>query len=119
MVGRTMKYIATFLLAVCVVACQTSPAPSGFRPAGPPKPVTFGGGNGLSYATAVVVHASDKGSGVKSEYDYIRAHYPGHHFISQALAFDHGKSYDIMTFTSADRKKHVLYFDISEYLGRL
>lgn len=118
---RRMKTFCTLLVTLALAACETPSSTtntSGLRPAGPSKPVTFGGGDGSSYEKAIVVHASGESTGVHSEYDYIKAHYPGYHFISQALVNHKEKAYDVMTFTDAHGKKHVLYFEISEYLGR-
>ena len=124
-----MKALVALLAALSLVGCETptSTSPSaptagnagGLRPAGPRKAVSFGGGNGSSYKKAIVVHASDEKDGVHAEYEYIRAHFPGSRFKSQALAFENGKAYDIMTFADAAGKKQVLYFDISEYFGRM
>ena len=120
-----MKFPVSLLAALALVACETPttstrPAQTGgLRPPGPAKPVTFSGGNGSSYKTAIVVHASDEKSGVHSEYEYIRAHYPGAQFRGQVLALENGKSYDVMTFLDGSGKKRVLYFDIGEYFGRI
>ena len=83
-----------------------------------PSGVTFGGGDGSSFARAIVVHARGELSGVPAEYAYIRARYPGYRFIMQQLVFHGRRSYDLMTFKSADGKKHLLYFDITEYFGK-
>jgi hypothetical protein len=113
-----MKYLVFLLTICCLAACQTPPSTVTASAPAASRGVTFSGGNGSSFETAIVVNARDEISGVRSEYDYIRARYPGYRFISQALAPHGGKTYDIMTFKSADGKKHVLYFDISKYFGR-
>ena len=113
-----MKHLLFLLPICCLVACQAPTSSSTVSASAATGGVTFSGGNGSSFETAIVVNARDEISGVRSEYDYIRARYPGYHFMSQALAPHGGKTYDIMTFKSADGKKHVLYFDISKYFGR-
>lgn len=117
-----MKSFGVLVVTLALVACETPSSNTktgGFLPPLPAKPTTFSGGNGSSYKTAIVVHASSEATGVPAEYAYIKAHYPGYRFISQGLSFEHGKSYDIMTFADSHGKKHVLYFDISEYFGRM
>jgi hypothetical protein len=122
MLQRHMKSFGVLVVTLALVACETPSSNTktgGLLPALPTKPTTFSGGNGSSYKTAIVVHASSEVTGVPAEYAYIKAHYPGYRFISQGLSFEHGKSYDIMTFADSHGKKHVLYFDISEYFGRM
>jgi hypothetical protein len=117
-----MKPFVSLFITVLLVACETPSSSTGtasLRPALPAKRVTFGGGAGSSYKTAIIVHASSEATGVPAEYAYIKVHYPGYHFISQGLSFEHDKSYDMMTFADAHGNKHVLYFDISEYYGRM
>ena len=73
---------------------------------------------GSSCATAIIVPAINEISGVNYEYAYIRKHYPHSKFMDQALTSHAGKPYDVMTFLTADGKRHTLYFDISRYFGR-
>jgi hypothetical protein len=117
-----MEKLVLLFLPMVLISCETPSATvTASTPASkhPQKQVSFSGGNGSSFAAAIVVHAADELSGVQSEYAYIRAHHPGYHFVSQALTNHGGKLYDIMIFASADGKKHTLYFDISSYFGRL
>jgi hypothetical protein len=116
-----MRVLLVLLLTAILTACQ---APSGSSPSAPlasaatGKPIRFSGGDGSSFATAIIVHAPNNVSGVRAEYDYIKARYPGYRFISQALENRGGKVYDLMTFVSADGKKRVLYFEITRFFGR-
>jgi hypothetical protein len=117
-----MKVFAVFLLSFVLAACQApsaGPRPSAaLRPASADNRISFRGGDGSSFESAIIIHAPDNASGVRAEYDYIKRRYPGYRFVGQALANRSGKVYDIMTFFSADGKKRVLYFDITQFFGR-
>jgi len=99
------------VVAAMVVPCAPFSSTALATPAG-------ASGVGSSYATAILVPATNEMAGVKWEYAYIRAHYPGSQFMYQALDSHTRKPYDIMTFTTVDGKQHRLYFDISRYYGR-
>ena len=106
-----MKHRLLLVFAVTLASCA-SPTPT-------TSPATAAAtGAGSSYATAIVVPATNEISGVQWEYAYIRTHYPGSKFMYQALDSHGGKPYDIMTFETANGKQRVLYFDISRYFGR-
>ena len=111
MLTVAMKYLLLILVAGIVVPFAL---PSSTALATPAAAI----GVGSSYATAIVVPATNEMAGVKWEYVYIRAHYPGSKFMYQALDSHRRKPYDIMTFKTVDGKRHRLYFDISRYYGR-
>ena len=74
----------------------------------------YGGGDGLSKKTAVIVKSGSDYIGVRSEYEWIANRYPGSKPISQALtAWDHGKRYDRMIVQTSTGQQVVLWFDIS------
>ena len=75
--------------------------------------------DGLSYDTAIVIHEKDEGTGVKAEYVWIRANLPGFRPAGQSLQFHNGKSYDIIHVESASDEKRDVYFDISEFFGKI
>src|SRR5437867_1796067 len=105
------KYVLLKVVAATVVSCTSLSSITLGTPAS-------ASGAGSSYATAIIVPASNEMAGVKWEYAYIREHYPGSKFMYQTLASHGRKPYDIMTFETADGKQHRLYFDISRYFGR-
>jgi len=112
MLMRTLAKYLLLLVVAAIVASHTWPS---FTALGTP---TAAGGVGSSYATAIMVPATNETAGVKWEYAYIRAHYPGSKFMYQAVSSHGRKPYDIMTFRTVDGKQHRLYFDISCYFGR-
>ena len=106
-----MKHVLLGLVTATLVSCATPSSTTG-------PIMAAAGGAGASYATAIVVPATNEMAGVQWEYAYIRSHYPGSKFMYQALDSHGVKPYDIMTFKTADGKQHTLYFDISRYFGR-
>ena len=117
-----MKALTLLLVCACLIACET---PSSATDTGrlPPalrrQGVTIGGGNGLSFDTEVVIHAPNQEAGIVSEHEYIDARYPLSQFIGQDLVDHKGKHYDVLTYQSSDGNKHVFYFDMSDYYGKL
>src|SRR6266436_4991156 len=108
---RVMKPTLIVILAAALASCAS---PSSTTT--PSAAATTG--TGSSYATAIVVPATNEMAGVKFEYAYIRTHYTGSQFMYQALSSHGGKPYDLITFKTADGKQRTLYFDISRYFGR-
>jgi hypothetical protein len=118
-----MKVPLVILLAAILAGCQTPPGGSSAATPSGPAPrsgsgIRFAGGDGSSFAAAIVVHAPNNIAGVGAEYDYLKKRFPGHRFVSQALANRGGKVYDVMTIVTADGKKRVLHFDITQFFGR-
>jgi len=106
-----MKHLLLLVFAAILASCA-APTSSTSRA------TAAATGAGSSYATAIVVPATNEISGVQWEYAYIRRRYPGSKFMYQALDSYGGKPFDIMTFKAADGKQCTLYFDISRYFGR-
>jgi hypothetical protein len=75
----------------------------------------YGGGDGLSKKTAVIVKARAQYAGVRSEYAWIASRYPGSKPISQELTArdDRGRNYDVITVRTSVGAKIVLWFDVS------
>jgi hypothetical protein len=74
----------------------------------------YGGGNGRSQESAVVIKAASEAVGVGSEYAWIADAYPGAKVIDQALtAWENGKRYDILTVKTSGGERLTLWFDIS------
>jgi hypothetical protein len=84
-----------------------------------PAPISFTGGDGSSMDKAVVIHSATERSGVHAEYDYLRQHFPGYQKGDQSVLQDKQRVYDVLHFTTADAKKMVIYFDITEFYGKI
>ena len=75
--------------------------------------------DGLSYETAIVITESGEGKGVAAEYAWIRNHYTGYTIKKQALTSHNKKPFDVITLALSDGKDLPLYFDISNFFGKL
>ena len=112
-------------VALTLGGCATS---NEAKPAQPPpagggdlasQPMTYGTGDGTSCAQAVVIHAKDEFSGVRAEYVWIAARYPGYEKKMQALTNCNGRPADEIGIRTADGQEVKVYFDISEYFGHM
>jgi hypothetical protein len=81
----------------------------------------FGGGNGDSFETAVVVNADNSFIGVEAEYAYIANQCGEPHkdwkLQSQALREYGGKPYDVLTITLSSGGTRAFYFDIAKFFA--
>jgi len=68
--------------------------------------------DGSSFEQAVVVR------GVREEYSYVKQVCPNCQFISQSLAHENKKPYDILRFRTEDGRTVSYYFDISKFFGK-
>jgi hypothetical protein len=75
----------------------------------------FGGGDGLSKNTAIVVKMQNEAQGVGSEYAWIASRYPGVKPLSQLLtaADDDGKTFDVIAVQTSPGTQIDMWFDIS------
>ena len=81
--------------------------------------VSLSGGDGSSFARAIVVKASTDHAGVNAQHDYIAKHFGKWRSIGVKSVQHNKRMFDIMSFTTTDGKKHTLYFDITDYYGKL
>jgi len=75
-------------------------------------------GDGFSFQTAIVIEAKNESTGVDKEYKWLSENYRGYTLISQALSFDKGKPYDIMSIKTSEGIEKKIYFDISKFFGK-
>lgn len=69
-------------------------------------------GDGSSPDTAIGVGS------VGEEYAWVGRHCPGFALEMQALLFDGGKPFDVLSLRHADGRERKVYFDISRFYGR-
>jgi hypothetical protein len=120
------------ILALCIasfVAVVTWPIIwiTNIRAAGAPENLPFkkeqlslfGGGNGDSFETAVVVNADNSFVGVEAEYAYIASQCGEPHkdwsLESQGLREHRGKPYDVLTIALNGGATRTFYFDITNF----
>ena len=57
-------------------------------------------------------------TGVAAEHGWLKTNRPGWQLVQQTLAMDRGRPYDILTIRKSGKTEEV-YFDISNFFGRL
>src|ERR1700683_2596938 len=80
---------------------------------------SFYGGDGLTLNAAVLVTARYETVGNRAEYAWIKEHWPGSRRGKQGLITKNNKLYDALTITDTAGQERTLYFDITEYFGKL
>jgi len=80
---------------------------------------SFSGGDGSTLNAAVIVHARDEAVGIRAEYAWIKEHWPGFRRGKQGLITENNRLYDALTITDSASQERTLYFDITEYFGKL
>jgi hypothetical protein len=82
----------------------------------------FGGGNGDSFETAVVINADNSFIGVEAEYAYIANRCGEPHkewkLQSQGVREHEGKAYDVLTIALSSGETTTFYFDIAKFFTR-
>jgi hypothetical protein len=101
---------AAMWLPLSVAAADPPPQSANF---------TYAGGDGSSLHEAVVIHARTEPDGIRAERAWIKEHWSGARPGVQALMMNDGRRYDSLTIIDASGKKHTLYFDITEFFGKL
>lgn len=74
----------------------------------------FAGGDGSSFAEAIVVRNANLLSGPRAESEFIEKHYPGSEVKRQSLQQQNERKYDVFEFMTVDGRNKTLYFDISD-----
>lgn len=75
--------------------------------------------DGTSFEKAIFITETHESTGVDAEYAWIQSKYPGYHTRGQALVYNKNKPFDIIHITTADGTNMDVYFDISNYFGKL
>ena len=102
------EVVAATLCAVCL---------AGTLRAAPP--ISYAGGDGSTEEKAVVIKGGNEETGVAAEYAYLEKHHPGYQRGAQA-AFSKGKrQYDRLSFTTAKGEQRTIFFDITDFFGKL
>lgn len=81
-------------------------------------PISYAGGDGSSFAKAVVIKGGNEETGVHAEYAYLDRHYPGYQKGSQGVFNKKKRVYDQLEFTTARGDKKTIYFDITGFYGK-
>ncbi len=77
-------------------------------------------GEGTGIEKPIVIKgAPDSISGVALEYGVLRGLYPDAKVINQQLLRQGGRSYDVMALQSQDGREFRVFFDITDFIGKL
>jgi hypothetical protein len=107
-----MKHIAYWCLSLTLFGSSTMTAQIGIQAGGTTRTfATPPGGPGSSYNKAIVIHGSKSDSGVRSEYGYLAAHFPGSKALNHSREYYTKRTYDVLTFVTHDGQKRALYFE--------
>jgi hypothetical protein len=113
-----MKHILLALMAVALIGCQKA-QPVAHEDMATPAGVSYAGGDGSSIEQAVIIKGATESTGVHAEYVWIAQRYPGYRRGLQSLRESGGKQYDVLEFTTASGEKKCVYFDITDFYGKL
>ncbi len=75
--------------------------------------------DGRSFERAILIEASNTREGIAAEYDHLRRFYPGWRRTRQALLRQNGRVYDELTIVSPENETRLIYFDITNFFGRM
>ena len=120
----TLAIAGILLLSACVRQPETIATFSGdsdHTPAIGQKNtgIRYGGGDGLSIATAVVIlHAKGEDDGVRAEYNWIAIHHPDWKTRGQALLQGKTGIYDQIICVKPNGKTVDVFFEISGFFGK-
>lgn len=120
-----MKKGFLLIVLLLIVGCESGQKQTGStapdaRPAKPAiKSVSFAGGDGNSVENAVIIKAPNELAGVRGEYDWIRKNHPDWQLVEQSVLNAGGKVYDKMDFQTPDGRPVTLFFDITDFFGKL
>jgi len=118
------------MTAPAVTVSASPPVTASASPTAPPSIVAsaegirFAGGDGTSIATAIaILGAHGEADGTTAEYSYLANVYgpqgSAWTMDRQSLLNASGKSYDALLITLAYGTKKTIYFDISDFFGKL
>ena len=75
--------------------------------------------NGLAIERAIVIQASNTRDGIAAEYAYVGRTYPGWRRTRQALLTRGDRRYDVLTIVSPSGETRDVFFDITNFFGRM
>jgi hypothetical protein len=115
---KPVRLSVLFLVFVVLAGCQTTQGNASHIHTAAPGGVTFEGGDGSSFESAIAIRGATEFTGIVAENYLLNERYPGYRLGSQSLVHRKSRVYDVIEFTSADGKKKVTYFDITDFFGK-
>ncbi|HEV8081388.1 MAG TPA: hypothetical protein VGP43_11785 [Chitinophagaceae bacterium] len=114
-----MKQTFFFIVCAILISCASSKQTTVSNINTVTDTSTRKSGDGFSIENAIVINERTESSGVAKEYLWLRENYPGYKFVMQSSRKEKGRQYDILTIKTADGIQKAIYFDISNFYGRL
>ena len=110
--------------SLLLIPATNRPTPSPLRNHRPNPKITFKGGPGDTPETAVVIlGAPNSMAGIAAEYSYLKKKFGRENvdwmLTRQSVLQQKGKVYDRMDLDLKDGSKKTVFFDISEFFGKL
>jgi hypothetical protein len=126
---RTLAIFALLLATACATTpapptAQTAPQPAAAATVASPetrptkRPIIIAA-RGLSCNSAIVINATTEQAGITEEKAWIKENYPGAKVAKQALTTCNGKPADQIDFETTNGRTVSVYFDISNFLGKM
>jgi hypothetical protein len=111
--------LAVAIIRVCIALLRT-PAAAQTTDAAAAIGVSYGGGDGSSFATAIVINgAKNEFEGVGAEHAYVAKSHPDWTEGDSALLGREGRLFDLNSYRAADGSEHRLIFDVTNFFGKL
>ena len=82
-------------------------------------PISYAGGDGSTLEKAVVIKGGNEETGVRAEYTYLDRHFPGYKRGGQSVSSHDKRTYDTLDFTTAKGEKKTVFFDITDFFGKM
>jgi hypothetical protein len=73
---------------------------------------------GHSFETAIIINEDRTLKGIHAENLWMNEYFPNFQKLGQALRFNEGKKYDIITIKTAEGEIKEIYFDIDNFFGK-
>ena len=75
--------------------------------------------DGSSFENAIIIKEHSESKGVDAEYIWLHENFPGYKLIGQYLLNNNKKPFDKLDIQTADGQNKSIYFDISNFFGKL
>jgi hypothetical protein len=106
------------LLVLCV-ACAPSQEEAQAPTDEPQSAIRIGGGNGSRCDIAIQIFAPNERSGVQAEYDWLQKNRTGYQVVKRAGVDCAGVPTHQLTIVMPDGRQQDVFFDPSDFLGKL
>jgi len=120
-----MKKWLLLIIVLLAAGCESKQAQTGAaakesEPKGHPTVrITIAGGDGSSVEKAVIIKAPDNFIGVRVEYAWIKKNCPGWQLEKQSSFKAKNKIYDRMDLRTPDGRQKTIFFDITDFYGKM